>query len=253
MTEENTVSPGEETQNPAPVTDEASEVVTPETDTQTEKPETQEDPAAKSLKRLERRIDRVTAARYQAEAEREQARQEAAQLKARLAQFEQPEEQPDIAPEKVLPIARQIARQMLEEDSLRNKVQGVLKAGRKELDGFDEACNAVNEEVPFYDANQRPTPFLNVVMESENPAAVLHYLGKNADIAAELSDLTPTQLARRIARIELEMSKPVTPKESKAPKPITPVRAASAASGGLSDDMPIEDWARAFRESRRSR
>ena len=249
MTEENTVSTGEETLNNTPATDENAEVVTPETDSQTEKPETQEDPAAKSLKRLERRIDRVTAARYQAEAEREQARQEAAQLKARLQQFEQQEEQPRQPQVDPLQLANEIAtvREITAKSNTIAK-DGEAKFGKAEFAG---ALRTVQEEAgPLFTPKGTPTAIGEAVLSADEPAALLHYLGTNPDVAAELAELTPIQAARRIARIEIEMSKPVPPKESKAPRPITPVRASSAASGGLSDDLPIDEWARRFRELR---
>lgn len=252
MTTENTVSPDAETLNPAPVTDENAEVVTPETDTQTEKPETQEDPAAKSLKRLERRIDRVTAARYQAEAEREQARQEAAELKARLQQFEQHEDtprQPQIDP---VQLANEIAT--VREITARSNAiakEGEAKFGKTE---FAQALRTVQEEAgSLFTQKGTPTPIGEAVLSADDPAALLHYLGTNPEAASELADLTPVQAARRIARLEIEMSKPVAPKQSNAPKPISPVRASSAASSGLTDDLPADEWAKRFRAQRNSR
>lgn len=249
MTTENTVSPGEETQNPAPVTDENAEVVTPEPGTQTEQPETQEDPAAKSLKRLERRIDRVTAARYQAEAEREQVRQENAQLRSQLQQFTQPEEQPRQPQIDPMQLANEIAT-VREITSKSNAIakDGETKYGKAE---FATALRTVQEEAgQLFTPHGTPTAIGEAVLSADDPAALLHHLGTNPDVAAELADLTPVQAARRIARIEIEMSKPVTPKQSNAPRPITPVRASSAASGGLSDDLPIDEWAKRFRNSR---
>jgi hypothetical protein len=251
MTTETLVSPDSETQNPETVTDENAEVVTPETDSQTEKPETPEDPAAKSLKRLERRIDRVTAARYQAEAEREQARQETAQLKARLQQFEQQEEQPRSPQVDPMQLANEIAT-VREITSRSNSIakDGEAKFGKAE---FAQALRTVQDEAgSLFTPRGTPTAIGEAVLSADEPAALLHYLGTNPDIAAELADLTPVQAARRIARIEIEMSKPVAPKQSNAPRPITPVRASSAASGGLSDDLPIEEWAKRFRALRNS-
>jgi hypothetical protein len=252
MNEATTVSPDAETQNPAPVTDENAEVVTPETDSQIEKPETPEDPAAKSLKRLERRIDRVTAARYQAEAEREQARQEAAQLKARLEQFEQQGEQAPKEPQ-VDPL--QLANEIATVREINAKSNAIARDGETKYgkDVFVGALRTVIEEAgPLFTQRGTPTAIGEAVLSADEPAALLHYLGTNPDVAAELADLTPVQAARRILRIEIEMSKPAAPKQSSAPRPITPVRASSAASGGLSDDLPIDEWAKRFRALRNS-
>jgi hypothetical protein len=251
MTTENTVSPDAETQNPAPAIDETSEVVTPETDTQTEQPETTpEDPAAKSLKRLERRIDRVTAARYQAEAEREQARQESAQLRAQLQQFTQPEEQtrqPQVDP---IQLANEIAT-IREITTRSNSIakDGEAKYGKAE---FAQALRTVQEEAgQLFTPHGRPTAIGEAVLSAEDPAALLQHLGTNPDVAAELADLSPVQAARRIARIEIEMSKPAAPKHSNAPRPITPVRATTRDSGSLADDLPLDEWNKRFNKLRR--
>lgn len=240
MSEETLVSPVAETQNPAPESTEKPELVTPGT----EAPETQEDskpddPVAKIQARFDRRISKATAARYQAEARAQQAEQRAQEVAARLAQYEQQtEESPQITPDKVLPIAQQIAAHWREQERVKDSVQKVLTEG-KGLEGFDAACNAVNEELPFYDQqNGAPTPFLRVVMECEAPAKVLHYLGTNPDVASELSDLTPTQQARRLARIEADLSKEVEPAKSNAPRPVTPVK---ASGGGPKDPLAMTD------------
>lgn len=232
MEQETLVPPVAETQNPATEPTETPEVVTPETETQTEQEPKAED-ADRTVKRLERRIDRLTAARYQTAAEAAQARKEAEELKARLAQYEQQEPQQEtLTPEKVLPIARQMAEYLRTQERVQDRVQQVMKAG-KALDGFDAACNAVNEELPFYSQNGAPTPFLGVVMECESPAVVLHHLGRNPDLAEELARLTPTQQARRLDRLEAELNRKPEPKASNAPKPIEPLR---GTGGGANKD-----------------
>lgn len=238
---ENTVSPSAETQIQADAPTETPEIVTPEPETQTE-PEAKADDADKSLKRLERRIDRLTAARYQTAAEAQQARKEADELRARLAQYEQPETQPEtLTPEKVLPIARQMADYLRSQERVQDKVQSVMAAG-KALDGFDQACNNVNEELPFYAPNGAPTPFLSVVMECESPAVVLHHLGRNPDLAEELARLTPTQQARRLDRLESELNKKPEPKASSAPKPIEPLKGTGGGATKEPSDMSYKEF-----------
>jgi hypothetical protein len=60
-------------------------------------------------------------------------------------------------------------------------------------------------------------------------------------MAADLADLSPAQQIRRIARLEIELSKPKEPIRSSAPKPITPVKAKSTPEG-LADDLSTEEW-----------
>jgi hypothetical protein len=242
MDQEPQVSPDAETQNPAPVLAETPEVAAPETAEQ-QPPEdaakTEEDPQSKAQRNMERRIQRLTAARYQEQARAQQAAQEAEQLRQRLAQFEQPQEQPQqgIPPEKVF----QVAQQLRDMEKVRDSIGAVLSKG-KALEGFDAACNAVNEEIPFYTQQGAPTPFLRVVMECEAPEKVLHHLGNNPDLAAELASLSPTQVARRLDRLEAKLKEPAEPKQSQAPKPIAPVKPVARDDGGLSDQLSTEEW-----------
>ncbi len=243
----------EPTLNAPVVAAEAPDVADPETvsdadqHAQPESDDKPEDEASKTLRRMERRIARLTAAKYEAEARAKQAAQEAESYRQRYAQPEEPQDQQPIRPEDVLTLADRIARERVERERTVSTIKSVLSSGR-EIEGFDDACNAVNEELPFYDQGGRPTPFLQVVLESEAPARVLHYLGSNPDVAAEFAGLSATQQARRIARIETQLSEPPALKVSKAPKPIAPLRGVSRDDGGLSDNIPIEEWARRFRE-----
>ena len=248
--EETQVSPAEETQNQAAALAEPPEVANPEASTeQPDQPKEQADPADKAVKGLLRRVDRLTAAKYQEQARAEQATRETEQLRQRLAQYEAPSEKEQLTPESVLPIAQQLAQQMREQEKTRDTVSSVLSKG-KTLEGFDAACNTVNEVLPFYERNGSPSGFLRAVLEGDAPEKVLHYLGSNPDVAEELANLSPTQVARRLDRIEQKLGEPVAPKVSTAPKAIAPVRSASREDGGLSDSLPLDEWAKRFRKLR---
>lgn len=250
--EENQVAQDAATQNNAPELPETPEVGNPEASTeQPSEPKEQADPADKAVKGLLRRVDRLTAAKYQEQARAQQAAQEAEQLRQRLAQYEAPQtEEEQLTPERVLPIAQQLAQQMREQEKVRETVSSVLAKG-KALEGFDAACNTVNEVIPFYERNGAPSGFLRAVLEGDAPEKVLHYLGSNPDVAEELAGMSPTQVARRLDRIERKLSEPPEPKTSTAPKPITPIRGSSRETGELRDDMPIEEWTKRFQKMRR--
>jgi hypothetical protein len=230
------VPPVAETQNPAAEPTQP-EVVAPETDTPEQAPDEHADESVRAIKRMERRIQKLTADKYQTRAEANQAKAEAEELRQKLAQYEQQPDPQQITPEKVLPLAQQIAAQMREREKVVDSVRSVMSEGRK-IEGFDAACNAVNEEVPFYDERGQPTPFLRVIMERDAPAKVLHYLGTNLDVAAELADMTPTRQAVRLDKIEAELSRPVEQRQSNAPKPVTPVK---AGGGGPKDPSSMTD------------
>jgi hypothetical protein len=89
----------------------------------------------------------------------------------------------------------------------------VLKEGSK-LDGFNAAVDAVAEVVPFMDKRGKPTPFIEAVLDADNPAELLKYLGDNPEEAEELADLTPARLGRRLATLELKL-KPGATKQTK--------------------------------------
>jgi hypothetical protein len=257
MSTETTVAPEAETQNPASELAETPEVATPEAETpeteeQTQKPE--EDPRERALKRMERRFGRITAARHQAEAQLQSERQEAEQLRQRLSQYEsgnEPEQR-----QQADPVA--LARQIVTLEKVTEKSNSVINDGKKRFEGFDKAIAVVMEETgglfnPVAPGARvgLPNAIGEAILDADDPAAVLHYLGNNPDAAADLAGLTATQVARRIARIEFDLSKPKEPKQSNAPKALTPVKSTTKDDGGLSDNLSPEEWAKRFYKMRR--
>lgn len=245
MPEVENVSPGEETLNLAPeqTANEQPEVAEPETDEQ-QKRDDDADPA-KIVKRMERRIDRLTAARYQAEARANQALEEVAQWRGRQQQETQPQEQ------HADPVA--LAREIAQVERITEKANAIAEQGKKQFgQAFQSSIAAVNAEVgQLFDRRGLPTAIGEAILSADDPAALLHHIGSNPDIAADLADLTQAQQIRRLVRIEIEMAKPKEVKQSTAPKPITPGRAVARDAGGLSDDLPVDEWARRFQQSRR--
>jgi hypothetical protein len=84
---------------------------------------------------------------------------------------------------------------------------------------------------------------MEVVLESDKPEALLYHLGKNPDLAAELTDLSPTQLARKLDRIERDMASALKPKSSNAPKPLEPVKGV-ASDSELGPNLSDAEWMR---------
>jgi len=166
--------------------------------------------------------------------------QQAQTLEQQVQQYQQ--QNPPAEPQPrdvVLSLAQQMAQQMREQETLQASVQKVMSAGQK-LPGFDDACNAVNEEIPFYESG-RPTAFLDAVMDSDAPAKLLHYLGQNPDLAAELANLKPAQMGRRIERIEAQMKAgPAAKPVSGAPTPAKPISAQRGAKNP--EDMSFDEY-----------
>ena len=242
---ETQVSPVVETLNNAPVTDEAEqsaqEPVTP-ADEAPKADETPDDPRDKTVKSLQRRIDRLTAAKYQTLAEANQARQQMEQLQARLAQYEQPQEpqQPQVDP---ISLAKEIAKI----EKVTAKANEVAKTGAAKFQNFNAAVQTINREAgPMFDQYGRATPLGEVLLSADDPASVMHHIGSDPDLAAELADMTPIQQARRIARLEVELSKPKEPPKSSAPKPLEAIKGKSS---GEKDPAQMSD--REFAEWRK--
>lgn len=252
---QNTVSPGEDTLNPAPeLTADNPEVAEPESgEAETQDEKQAEDPHAKTVQRMERRLGRVTAARYQAEARAQQLEAQLQALQQREQQYEPQQEHQQQAD----PVA--LARVLRDLDKVTEKSNQVASEGKKRFgDVFSNAVAQVIEEagplvVPVAPGAQigRPTPLGEAILEADDPAAVLHYLGTNPDAASELHGLSAIQVARKIAKIEAELSKPSALKVSNAPKPISPTKPVARDSGKLSDDLPIDEWARRFYATRK--
>lgn len=171
-------------------------------------------PEQKTIRQLQRRIDRLTAGRGAASREAELLRE---QLDAR--QQSQDDESKAIDPKDIDRLATEKARELVQQQTVATRAKAVMDSGKK-LDKFDEAVNAVAEEVPFTDRQGRPSPFIEAVLDADKPAELLHWLGNNPDEAAGFANLTPSQIGRRIAKLEDRIEREGKAKTSNAPKPL---------------------------------
>lgn len=238
MEPEVTVSTEAETQNPAAeVVETTGEVVKVETG----QDEVQETDEAKALKRLQRKYDKRTGDFHRTRAENEQ-------LAQRLSQYESKEEKAEPSIEEVV---RHQAREIARMERLNDRCNEIATQGNKEFPDFKDNLKSLAQEVPLFDQRGAPTTVMQVILEADNPAKLMHHLGANPDLAAELSDLTPTQLARKLDRIERDMGKS---QKSSAPAPLTPTKGA-ASNDELHSNLSDEEWIKRrekqLREARR--
>lgn len=197
----------------------------------------------RAVRKLQRRVDRLTAKRGGLERENELLRQQLERL-GHLQQSPAGQSQDDGASEgqgEPRPKGRQLteadverlaierAKELHRQQTISERVGRVLASGSK-LDGFDAAVNAVAEVVPFTDRQGRPTAFIEAVLDADDPAAVLKYLGDNPDEADDFADLTPAQLGRRLAKLEDKLKPGAKKETSAAPKPLKPVSGNNAGS-----------------------
>lgn len=228
MTTETTVAPDVATQIPASE-GEKPEVTTPEAEASTDPPA---EPAEedKTLKRLQRRIDKRTADYYRVQAENEQLRQ----------RLEKPEAS-EAPPDDPVSIAREISRI----ERFTEKSNELVSKGQKAHPDYMLALKDLASEVgDFVARNGAPSKFMEVVLEvSDAPDALLYHLGKNTDLAEELAGLNQIQLAKKLSRIERDMAEALAPKRSTAPAPLKPVVGAAPAKKSP-ENMTDAEYAR---------
>lgn len=241
MSTETQVSPGAETQNPAPET-EKPEVVTQEA---AEVEASAEGEAHKALdpeqmrERMQKRIDRKHALAARAIAENEQLKRELEGL--RSGKPEETRESNETDP-------RAIAREIARVERFNDAANKLVSDGVKKHTDYRDALEALAKEVGPFVVRDLPSPFMEAVLEvSEKPTELLYYLGKNPEVAEELADLSPMKLAKRLDRIEREMSESSKTKASSAPKPLQEVRGAAGGSRALAD-LEDKDFVKRRRE-----
>lgn len=252
MTTETQAAPGAAAEIPAPDAPETEqppvvEGQQPETPDPETPPETEADKEAKALKAMQRRIDKRTRDLYAERARAEQAERELAALKNT---GDQPRE---IDAKDVETLAKERARELVEQQTLANKVRDTLEKGRA-LQGFDVAVNTAIEDLGLLDAKGQPTAYLAALLDTDAPHELLHYLGTHPEVADSLQGLSPSRFAYRLAHVETQVREAKAPKQSAAPKPIKPVTPAAKAEGyhpGMSD-KEYADWRRGQIAARRA-
>lgn len=241
MTTETTVSPVAETQNQAPeVVANTPEVTTPEAGAEAAEAvevttqEQSESEADKALKRMQRRIDKRTADVYRERAEKDQLARRLAELEAQSGTNVRPPEQAD---------PQVLAREIARVDRYREQAEQIVNSGSKAYPDYMVALRELAREVgDFVKPNGAPSDFMDVVLEVvDKPADLLYHLGKNPDLAEELTDLSPLKLAKRLDRIERELAAKSSTKPGSAPRPLEPVKP-KATDSGLNSDLPVEEW-----------
>lgn len=257
MTTETNVATMPETQNNALDTTEKPEIVEPgSTDSEGQKAgESEEAKPEKTAeqKELERLRRQVT------KSHRTQGRmhQETVELRDRLAHLEQREAgmtEGDKPKAEIDPV--KLAREIATIERVTEKANAVAKDGNKRFPDFRTALDTLRDEAgDLFDKRGLPTPIGEAILEADDPAALIHFLGANDDLAAELEGLSPAALGRRIAKFEARMNAEPKPKPlSKASEPIAPLKGtANAAVKSLEQMSQAEYEAHRAKQSPRWR
>lgn len=229
------VETGAATEIQAPEPTETPEVVTSEV-VEAEAPSEPEAEEDKTLKRLQKRIDRRTADVYRERARADELARRLAELQAGGSEDTPKQETPDVE----ALVQKQVAIR-----AFADRANSIVDAGEKAHPDFMDAVKELAREVgEFTNKDGTPSAFMEVVLDvADDPAKMMYHLGKNPDLASELSELSKYKLAKKLAGIEAQLAESSKPKTSAAPKPIEPVRGI-ASDNGLRSDLPIEEWMR---------
>lgn len=115
---------------------------------------------------------------------------------------------------------------------------------------FDERIDAFAKTVQdYHEVVTESTPvseaMADALLDSDDPGALMYYLGNNPDVARKLYYLTPAKAGREIAKLEVQLAaerakaaeKPVT----KAPPPAPNIEASGDGSPKAKPDDPASD------------
>ena len=141
---------------------------------------------------------------------------------------------------------RKAESQQKREQKLQESVQGFAQSNP---DYFDVISN------PYLRISQ---DMVDVIADTDNPAALAYYLGKNPQEAERISAMNLAGVARAIGRIEAELSAPppprqITPKTvTKAPPPVTTLTGAPAVVKSL-EEMSMREYDEQRRKERKQK
>jgi len=217
--------------------------------------------ALKPRKGVGKRIDELTREKYDAQRERDYWREQATRGKQQQAQ---PVKEAD-STEPTLEGCefdvqkynaawyewkrgqeRKAESQQKREQKLQESAQGFAQS---HPDYFEVISN------PYLRISQ---DMVDVIADTDNPAALAYYLGKNPQEAGRISTMNLAGVARAIGRIEAELSAPppprqITPKTvTKAPPPVTTLTGAPAVVKSL-EEMSMREYDERRRKERKQK
>lgn len=183
---------------------------------------------------VQKRIDELTREKYSARRQTEQANAEIAQLRESIAAAQkQRGENPDV--DQVRELIRQEAERIASDKSFNDACNTTYAKGKAEFADFDKSV----ENLQMVGVNR---DFLEIVSSSDQGARIIQDLGKNLDEAARISFLTPLQMARELAKLEIKLAS--QPKGvSKAPAPLSHISGSKASARKSTDIMTDDEYA----------
>ena len=183
-----------------------------------EEPESTPDESQNQPKqdKVQKRIDELTRAKYEARNQAEQIARENEQLRAYLQQAS--EQQPNN--ENIHELVKQEAMRLKQEDNFNNACNQTYDKGVKEFKDFDNTV----KNLQIVGVTRE---FLDLVSSASDGHKVLHFLGNDLEEANRISRLPPLKMARELTLLEFKLANQKT-KVSNAPDPISPISGKSS-------------------------
>lgn len=213
--------------------------------------------------RLEKRFSDITKQRELARAEAERERTRASELEAKLKELEakvnpkpveqlsepQPE-QFETAFDYAKALAKYSTEEALRERDRQEAERRIAEERAKTFEAWNKRQAEVKAELPDYEDMLASSDVVvsdqirDAIFESDVGPRILYHLAENPEVAEKLAKMSTISALRELGKIEARLEK--APQEevkavvrSNAPKPISPLRATSAAS-----ETPIDSEGR---------
>ena len=226
---------------------EPTEVVEERSEPEIEKPEQEEKPKANP--KLERRFSEITKQREEARKEAQREREAREALEARLAALEKQsvpqapkvdeEPQPsqfNDAFEYAKALAEYTADKRIEEMKRQEAEAKAAEERQRVIDSWAQRVQSAKAELPDFDEMVASSDVVvndairDAILESDVGPKILYHLAEDADYARKVAGMPIRAALKEIGKLEARFEakaeeKPVV--RSKAPAPVTPIRAAA--------------------------
>lgn len=213
-----------------------------------QKPKPEKTAEERENARLRRRVDNLTKRLYQTQgaAPAQQQEQHSDEQDDEPVTMTRAELQHHIAEQ-----AKQLAPSMTQQRAEAERRTAVLTTLAKDWgeDKFNTLASDLDDAFGgIADRSGKPKPATDAIFESENPKGIIEYLADpdNADEAERISNMSSSQAARAITRLEdkLKADKAnAKPKPSNAAQPLEPAR---GGGGGSTSNMPDPSNTKAY-------
>jgi predicted nucleic acid-binding Zn-ribbon protein len=183
----------------------------------------------------QKRIDKLVYEKYTARQQAEDAKREANELRQRLNDLNMNGSAATNDGD-IQQLIQLEARKLAAEESFNSTCNKIYEKGIKNIPGFEKAVSNLQMIGVSRD-------FLELIADSDEPQKLLAHFGNDIDAAEELLSMTPTKMAKEIAKVEIKLAN--TKKQiSNAPTPIKSIASTGNKGNVPRSDMSDADYAK---------